>query len=58
MGRKAKIKKNRQQSTANPETNNNYQSTQFVKHLEKLGYPLKQIERSPELPVDKPEPQL
>lgn len=58
MGKKAKIKKIRKESAKISETNNQYESTQFVEQLTKLGYQLEQIERSPEVPTEKTEPQL
>ncbi|MBE9166888.1 hypothetical protein IQ238_04840 [Pleurocapsales cyanobacterium LEGE 06147] len=58
MGKKAKIKKRRKESSKTSESNNKYESTQFVKQLTKLGYQLEQIERSPEVPAERTEPQL
>ncbi len=58
MGKKAKIKKIRKKSSKISATNNKYEPTQFVKQLTKLGYQLEQIERSPEVPTEKTEPQL
>jgi Holliday junction resolvasome RuvABC DNA-binding subunit len=58
MGKKAKIKKIRQESSKISSINNQYESTQFVEQLTQLGYQLEQIKRSPEVPVDKAEPQL
>lgn len=58
MGKKAKIKKIRKESLKISEIDNQYESTQFVEQLTKLGYQLKQIERSPEVPTEKTEPQL
>jgi hypothetical protein len=58
MGKKARIKKIRKESSKISPTNNQYESTQFVEQLTKLGYQLEQIERSPEVPIDKTEPQL
>lgn len=67
MGRKAKLKKARQQkATAKPEQK--YDQTQFVKQFEKLGYQLKIDPKlqpktnrgniSPEIPQERIEPQL
>ncbi len=58
MGKKAKIKKIRKESSKISEINNQYKSTQFVKQLTQLGYDLGQTKRSPEVPKDKTEPQL
>lgn len=63
MGRKARLKKARQQGT---ESNSKYDSTQFVKQFEQMGYRLKSKPQkqsdaeqfSPEIPEDKTEPQL
>jgi hypothetical protein len=65
MGRKAKLKKARQQQQ-NKSSNSQYDSTQFVRQFERLGYRLKTQppqERddkatSPQIPQDKVEPQL
>ena len=58
MGRKAKLKKLRRELTTNPATEKPSSSTQFVEHLNKLGYQLKDIKRSPEVPKQNIEPQL
>ncbi len=58
MGRKAKLKKLRREIKANPPTETSAKSTHFVDRLGKLGYQLDQIERSPEVPNQKIEPQL
>lgn len=58
MGRKAKLKKLRRELQTNPETEKQSSSTQFVKELNKLGYQLKEIQRSPEVPKENIEPQL
>ena len=58
MGRKAKLKKLRREFTAATSTQQSLSSTQFVDQLSKLGYQLEQIERSPEVPVEKIKPQL
>ena len=61
MGRKAKIKKARKQASkqkcAQPQPKND--NTKFVRQLERQGYQLKNnIQRSPELPDNKVDPQL
>ena len=58
MGRKAKLKKLRRELKTNPKTEKQSSSTQFVEHLSKLGYQLKEIQRSPEVPKKNIEPQL
>ena len=67
MGRKAKLKKKRQQE-ATAKSDQRYDRTQFVKQFEKMGYQLKIDPKlqpktnrgniSPEIPQDKIEPQL
>ncbi|MEC4803530.1 MAG: hypothetical protein SAJ12_18040 [Jaaginema sp. PMC 1079.18] len=54
MGRQAKQKKLRQTQTPTEST----ETTQFVRQLQRQGYNLKQAEHSPEIPEDKPEPQV
>ncbi|MEA5512169.1 hypothetical protein VB715_20555 [Crocosphaera sp. UHCC 0190] len=57
MGRKAKLKKERKSL---PNENNGSQSNpdQFVQHLERQGYSLKQVKIAPDMP-DKPiDPQV
>lgn len=68
MGRKAKLKKMRQQGQANAKTEKKYDSTQFVKQFEKMGYqvdnhqqltnPANRGNPSPEIPQERIEPQL
>lgn len=68
MGRKAKLKKIRQQNRANKQSQSQYQQTEFVEQFEKMGYQLKidpqrQPESnrgnvSPEIPQQRIEPQL
>ena len=58
MGKKAKLKKLRRELKANPPTKESSPSTQFVEQLHQLGYQFRQIERSPEVPTKKIEPQL
>ena len=58
MGKKAKLKKLRRELKTNPPTEQSSPPTQFVEHLHQLGYQLTQIERSPEVPTKKIEPQL
>ena len=65
MGRKAKLKKERQQKAG--KTDAKYDRTQFVKQFERMGYKLKtqklsqnhlNAEISPEIPQDRVEPKL
>jgi hypothetical protein len=68
MGKKAKLKKMRQQGKAVTQPTKEYQQTEFVEQLEKMGYQLQidpklqpQTNRgniSPEIPQPKIEPQL
>ena len=68
MGRKAKLKKMRQQANSSAKTNKQYDQTQFVEQFTKMGYQVK-IDPSlqpktnrgnvaPEIPQEKIEPQL
>ena len=56
MGRKAKLKKARRDASSDeaslsqPEMQADSNPTEFVRQLEKQGYNLQQVERSPELP--------
>jgi hypothetical protein len=56
MGRKAKLKKIRKTNPSQESTKSD--PTQFVKELQRQGYELKQIERGPEIPETKIEPQI
>ncbi len=61
MGRKAKLKKIRKETVENPTSSDLTQAddpTKFVQQLRKQGYNLQQIQRSPELPNQKVEPQI
>ncbi len=70
MGRKAKLKKLRQQQQANAESNQNqkYDKTQFVEQFTKMGYQAKIDPKlqpktnrgniAPEIPQERIEPQL
>lgn len=58
MGKKAKLKKLRRELKTNPSNDRSSPPTQFVEQLHQLGYQFKQIERSPEVPTKKIEPQL
>lgn len=58
VGRQARLKKIRQEASEQPPVPESSEPTQFVKQLERQGYNLKQIQRSPELPNDNPEPEL
>ena len=58
MGKKAKLKKLRRELKANPNTKTNSAPTQFVEELDRLGYQLEKIKRSPEVPNKHIEPRL
>ena len=68
MGRKAKLKKMRQQAKGSAKSEQKYDETQFVEQFEKMGYEVKVDPRrqpktnrgnvAPEIPQDRIEPQL
>lgn len=67
MGRKAKIKKMRQQENVTAKTNKKYNSTEFVEQFARMGYQLQSNQPqpaanrgniSPEIPQERIEPQL
>ena len=61
MGRKAKLKKIRQekkQSLSESQRIPKADSNQFIQELERQGYQLKRIERSPEIPEKRREPEV
>lgn len=62
MGRKSRQKKAKREAAAQPPSpqlqENDPQPTEFVRQLERKGYSLSQIQRSPELPNDKVDPQV
>ncbi|MEM8831276.1 MAG: hypothetical protein AAGE96_18235 [Cyanobacteria bacterium P01_G01_bin.19] len=68
MGRKARLKKIRQQAGARSKSTQKYKQTEFVEQFEKMGYqlridPKKQPKTnrgnvSPEIPQDTIEPQI
>ena len=58
MGKKSRLKKIRKESLSNEIKNQPSDSTQFVRELQHLGYQLKQIQRSPELPQQNTEPKI
>lgn len=58
MGRKAKLKKIRQKSPSQSETNSLANETEFVKVLQKQGYTLKEVKRSPDVPETRINPQV
>ncbi|HEY9813763.1 MAG TPA: hypothetical protein V6D31_09535 [Candidatus Sericytochromatia bacterium] len=61
MGRKAKLKKIRKETVEPPTSLDLTQAddpTKFVQQLGKQGYNLQQIQRSPELPNQKVDPQV
>ncbi len=55
MGRRAKLKKIRKEQQQKPKAAS---SDNFIQELGKQGYNLSEIQRSPEVPEDKPEPQV
>ena len=57
MGRKAKLKKQRHQNKL-ANSSSETQPQNFIKRIEKEGYRLDRIERSPEIPRDDVEPQV
>ncbi len=56
MGRKAKLKKQRRQGKL--ANSSEAQPKNFIKRVEKEGYRLNRITRSPEVPRDDVEPQV
>lgn len=68
MGKKAKLKKIRQQAKTNGELSPQYDRTQFVEQFKKMGYQVKIDPKhqpktnrgniAPEIPQEKIEPQL
>ncbi len=68
MGKKAKLKKARQQQKTAGNPDKQYDSTQFVKQFKQMGYQLPSKDKfdsksnraniAPEIPQDKIEPQL
>ena len=57
MGRKAKLKKERKSSPKKVD-NSGANSDEFVKHLERQGYSLKNPKVAPHMPDKKIEPQV
>lgn len=58
MGRKAKIKQARKKASQQPKSESPQDANSFVKELGRKGYQLKNIQRSPELPNHKIDPQV
>ena len=58
MGKKAKLKKMRRELKATSGENSQSDPNNFIKQVEKTGYRLRNIQRSPEVPRDNVEPQL
>lgn len=54
MGRKAKLKKKRKEQPQQPKV----VSEEFVEQLQRQGYALNQINRSPDLPDLRPTPKV
>lgn len=57
MGRQAKLKKIRKEAGVS-DRSNNCDPNNFIDDLERRGYQLKQIQRSPDLPDNKIEPKI
>lgn len=63
MGRKAKIKQQKRLASENQSSEQTkpiteFDRTEFVQQLKVQGYNLEQIQRSPEIPENRPKPQL
>ncbi|MDJ0678555.1 MAG: hypothetical protein QNJ18_01670 [Xenococcaceae cyanobacterium MO_167.B52] len=58
MGKKAKLKKMRRELKAKSQEHTKPNTDNFIKQVEKTGYRLQNIQRSPEVPRDNVEPQL
>ncbi|MBE9117679.1 hypothetical protein IQ249_17420 [Lusitaniella coriacea LEGE 07157] len=58
MGRQAKLRKNRAAAEKSPKTQEQSDSTQFVRQLNRQGYNLQEIQHSPEIPDSKVDPQV
>ncbi len=58
MGKKAKLKKMRRELKATSQEHTKTNTDNFIKQVEKTGYRLQNIQRSPEVPRDNVEPQL
>ena len=58
MGKKAKLKKMRRELKATSQEHTKPDGNNYIKQVEKTGYRLQNIQRSPEVPRDNIEPQL
>lgn len=63
MGRKAKLKQQKRQANEKALSEKtkpvaDFDRTEFVQELKMQGYNLEQIQRSPEIPENRPKPQL
>ena len=58
MGKKAKLKKMRRELKATSQEHTKPDANNYIKQVEKTGYRLQNIQRSPEVPRDDVEPQL
>ncbi len=58
MGKKAKLKKMRRELKATSQEHTKPDVNNYIKQVEKTGYRLQNIQRSPEVPRDNVEPQL
>ena len=56
MGKKAKIRKKRREQINNSLDLETTNSPNFIKQIEKVGYRIDKIQRSPEMPKDEIEP--
>lgn len=58
MGKKANLKKMRRELKAKSQNYTKPDANNYIKQVEKTGYRLQNIQRSPEVPRDNIEPQL
>ncbi|ACK73546.1 hypothetical protein PCC7424_5197 [Gloeothece citriformis PCC 7424] len=58
MGKQSKLKKIRKSQLTESQPQSQIVPEQFVKNIEKQGYSLKKLERSPEIPGKRIEPQV
>ncbi len=57
MGRKAKLKKVKK-SSSDLSSSEKLNPNEFVKNIERQGYPLKRLERAPDVPQKRIDPQI
>lgn len=59
MGRQSKRKQIKRESTSQPQpSETDVNSNQFIRQIEKQGYRFDNIDRSPDIPADKVDPQV